>query len=424
MGGHLHIGFEFEFGGLHLCRYRRTADRYYLEKMDHGVTVMRTRAVKTIGGADIPFAEVQTEGVLDHPTHGIPEHVGGPFRAGGSRFEAQRHALKHFKESVGEVLKEREDFMLTVGDRVNAVRWYDLARVVDAYNRRILAHSRTASPPVPGSRHSVSDRIGDFQMELVGSNWVFGEKRTDWGQPSIQTNLEIPFLKIGAEGGLPTQHFDSRTATAFEELRRLAHELVESLGWEGPRAAIQSMFTLFFFAMYIEWEIQAQPSSKIKGEEARIAASKSRWGLLPKVTWQDLWQQALEQEERDQVAEKLRGILTSVPPTLDRFRTSVTFARSLKRPFENDHGLAVEWLQKHAAAFFHEDYVLSGETTYAVLSPAGKPLPVVNYGEGRNPTIVFEIRQSGADWNHEFRELHETGVKLEEVIKKVLAAQG
>lgn len=423
MGRHLHIGFEFEFGGLFLAKYSRQADRYRLEEMGHGVPVMRTRAHKTIGAADIPFAEIQTEGVLDHPTYGIPEHVGGPFRPGGSRFEAQRHALKYFKEAVGEVLKGKEDFLLTVGDRVNEVRWYELERVVDAYNRRIVAHPRTAAPAVPGSRHTTGDRIGDFQMELVGSGWVVGEKKTNWGRPSIQTNLEIPFLRIGAAGGLPTQHFDRRTADAFEELRQLAQELVESLSWEGSRAAIQSMFTLFFFAMYIEWEAQQQTSSKIKGEEARIAAKKSRWGLLPKVTWQDLWRDALDEEERDQIGRKLRDILMAVPPRLDRFRNSVIFTHSI-RPFQDDGGLAVEWLQKHTAAFFHEDYVLSDEKTYAVLSPTGGPLPVINYGEGRNPTIVFEIRQSGAGWNHDFRELPETGVELGAVIRQVLETQG
>lgn len=421
MGRHLHVGFEFEFGGLHLSKYSRTADTYRLEKMEHGVPIVRTVGVKNIGDG-IRFGEIQTEGVLDHPTHGIPEHVGAPFRPGGSRFEAQRYALKYFKEAVGEVLASKEDFMLSIGDRVDEVRWYKLKRVVEKYNQKLAAHSQKKSPAIPGSRHTVSDRILEFRMQLVGSKWVIGQKKTNWGQASIQTNVEVPFLKIGLEGGMPTRNFDNLTAKAFEELRQLARELVDSLNWWGQNEPFYSMFTLFFFAMYIQWQTEQQNSSKLLGKvgkEASIAAEKSRWVLLPKVEWQDLWEDALKEVERKHIGKKIKEILQGVPDKLDRFRQSRTFDRLMRRPFEGEDGrIAKDWLQRRTAAFFAEKYI-----HLADLSPTGGPLPVINYGDGRNPTIVFEIRNSGAAWNHDFRNLSDVSVDLGPVIQEVLAAQ-
>lgn len=447
----LNVGIEQEFGQIHLVSYksshlkglfgdehskgsRNSRLGYDLRTIGYGAKVAKARGSVRVGKARMPLVKIESEGA-DAKKHQIPEMIGGAVQVDSRAFQIQVEAVRLFKQALATSLRGMPDFHWSITETGLTVQFVKLKRVLELYNSLLQTHSPIHFRPDILAYQMDEQRDGSW-------GWAVGRKGTipvtgadRLCQSTVQVNFEVPFRKIGAEGGMPSENFGTAWRT-FELCQREARKVVAGLVDRGQeksksqnmvdRRALHSLFTLYFYGLVVHWENDRRPKPRDGGQEALATANKSQWEVLPKVRWNDLWDHALDGADRKLIPLKgsgwqdLKGAMNTGLAAISHESKGDHMKEFRPFRYTNAHGAPgfdIDWLNHRHERMF--------KSQHEAFSSTGKPLPVgqSQHGNVSEPLIVFEVRRSGSEFNREASKILNGGQSPDLFVQKLVAAQ-
>jgi hypothetical protein len=313
----LHIGTESELGGIELVLLRRSGAGWTFVNIAYDQQVVEGLSLTPVN--KIPYAQIKVEGAAKDPRFGTPEHVGGPLNTGSEEHRIAREALHLLVQRIAGLTSDGGVSTVSVNNKA----YRPLDRAIDRYNLDLEQKANAAPFPL------VKATWRRFKLRTTRpDNAVWHIRKRDIGSATkvgTQVNIELPFTSIGQRIGNAdlAEQFGSNEAL-FRQCRQAACGTVRHI-FAVERAAqkkgtvfpehvklykLNSLFTLYYYAVVMQWQIKmAQERIQVRlhalGEdpaarfEQSATSNKSKWQLLPKVKWGDLYENAISSHDRD-----------------------------------------------------------------------------------------------------------------------------